>query len=377
MVDAANAVLTEITNDTKYDAQNQAASVLTGDMTAEQLRNNILSSVGSMLGNGASPTTIGLSLTKDGQVTFDRDAFESAFAASPASVQSAFMPAGTFSPAQSGLSGTVTLQKSTDATQVGSYDVTVTQAATKASATIDTSGGISAGQTITLGSGSSSASYTVQTGDTAQSIVDALNALAATNKLGVTSTLGTGGLINLSSTAFGSQFSFTSSATGGLSASAITPGLDVGGTINGATAKGIGQILYTPTRTPGVDAIMLNVTLTTADVASLGGGSAGTFGYTAGVAQRLGTAANSAISIQTGALTNEIDGINSTIASLNDEIASWQTVLDTKQAALQTQWANLETQLGQLQATGAQLTSAIAGLPGYSSSSSSSSNSTS
>jgi flagellar hook-associated protein 2 len=149
--------------------------------------------------------------------------------------------------------------------------------------------------------------------------------------------------------------------------------LDVAGTINGQPAKGIGQILYTPTRTPGVDAIMLNVTLTTADVAALGGGSAGTFAYSAGVAQKLGIAANSAISLQTGALTNEIDGVNSTITSLNTSIANWQTVLDAKQAALQLQWANLENQLGQLQATGAQLTSAIAGLPSSSSSSKSTS----
>jgi flagellar hook-associated protein 2 len=373
MVDAANAVLTEITNDTAYDAQKQQASVLTGDMTAEGLRNNILGAVGSMLGNGASATSIGLSLTKDGQITFDRDAFQAAFNANPSSVQSAFMPAGAFTPAQAGLSGSVTLQKSSDATQVGSYDVTVTQAATKASATIDTSGGISAGQTVTIASGSSSATYTVQAGDTAQSIVDALNSLAATNKIGVTSTLGTGGLVNLSSTGYGAQFTFTSSATGGLTASAVTAGLDVAGTINGQPAKGIGQILYTANRTPGVDALMLNVTLTSADVAALGGGSAGTFAYSAGVAQKLGTAANSAISLQTGALTNEIDGVNSTITSLNTSIANWQTVLDTKQAALQLQWANLENQLGQLQATGAQLTSAIAGLPSYSSSSKSTS----
>ena len=373
MVDSANAVLTEITNDTAYDAQKQQASVLTGDMTAESLRNNILSAVGSMLGNGASATSVGLSVSKDGQITFDRNAFQSAFDADPASVQAAFTPGGAYAPAQSGLSGTITLQKSTDATQPGAYDVTVTQAATQASATIDTSGGISAGQTITLGAGSSSATYTVQAGDTAQTIVDGLNALAATNKLGITSTLGGNGVINLASSAYGSQATFTSSATGGLVASSVTAGTDVAGTINGQAAKGIGQILYTASGTPGVDAIMLNVTLTAADVATLGGGSAGTLTYSSGVAQKLGSVANSAVALQTGSLTNEISGVNSTIDSLNTEIASWQVVLDTKQAALQKQWANLENQLGQLQATGAQLNASISGLPGYSSSSSSSS----
>ena len=78
-----------------------------------------------------------------------------------------FAAAGTFAPAQSGLTGTVTLQKASDATQAGSYAVHVTQAATKASATIDTSGGITAGDTITIGSFGNTGTYTVQSGDTA------------------------------------------------------------------------------------------------------------------------------------------------------------------------------------------------------------------
>jgi flagellar hook-associated protein 2 len=375
MVDAANSVLTAITGDTKFDTSSNTGSVLTGDYTVRELQDNILNTISSALGNGTSATTVGLAVTKDGAITFDKSAFETAFTADPAATQAAFGPTGSFAAAQSGLTGTITLQNSTDATQGGSYAVTVTQAATKASSTIDTTNGgtgLVAGQTITIGSGTNSATYTVQSGDTVSSVVSSLNSLAATNSIGVTANVdGTNGsLIDLADTAYGSSSTFTSSATGGLVASAVTAGLDVAGTIDGHAAKGVGQLLYTDPGTPGVDALTLNVTLTTADVAALTGGNAGTFTYRAGVSQELASVANAAVATTTGSLTNEITNENTLITDLNTQISNWQVVLDSKQAALQTQWANLETQLSNLQAQGSQLSAAILSMTGSTSTSS-------
>jgi flagellar hook-associated protein 2 len=372
MVDAANAVLTEITNDTKFDTSTNTASILTGDSTVRHLQDDVLSAVASMLGNGGAASSVGLDVTKDGQLTFDPTAFKNAFAADPTAVSSAFTASGTFSPGQTGLTGTVALQKSSDATMPGSYAVNVTQAATKASATIDTSGGLNAGDTITLGSGTNSATYTVQAGDTAQSVTDSLNALASSNNLAVSAALGGGGVIDLSAAGYGSEYTFTASATGALVASPVTAGLDVAGTINGQPAQGIGQFLFTNSGTPGVDALSLLVTLTPADVTALGGADAGTFTYATGVGQRLASAAYGAVSAKTGLLTSEIDAANSMITSFNSQIASWQVTLDAKQTALQAQWANLETQLSNMQAQSSQLSAAIAGLPGFSNSSTSS-----
>lgn len=369
MVDAANAVLTEITKDTKFDTSTNTASILTGDSTVRHLQDDVLSAVASMLGNGTAASSVGLDVTKDGQLTFDPSAFKNAFAADPTAVSSAFTASGTFSPSQVGLTGTVTLQKSSDATMPGSYAVNVTQAATKASATIDTSGGLNAGDTITLGSGTNTATYTVQVGDTAQSVTDSLNALASSNKLAVSAALGAGGIIDLSAAGYGSEYTFTASATGALVASPVTAGLDVAGTINGQPAQGIGQFLFTSSGTPGVDAMSLLVTLTPSDVTALGGADAGTFTYSTGVGQRLASAAYGAVSTKTGLLTSEIDAANSMITSFNSQIASWQVTLDAKQTALQAQWANLETQLSNMQAQSSQLSAAIAGLPSSSSTS--------
>lgn len=377
MVDAANSMLTAIAGDTKFDTSTNSASILTGDFTATQLQDNILNAVSSSLVNGTSAADVGLTLTKDGALSFDKSAFESAFATDPAGTQAAFGPNGSFAPAQSGLTGGITLQKASDATEAGSYAVTVTQAATKASATIDTTNGGSglvAGQTITLGSGTASATYTVQSGDTVQSVADALNTLSATNNLAVNATVdpNNGSLIDLAAAGYGSEYTFTSSAAGGLAASAVTAGTDVAGTINGQAAQGIGQLLFTNPGTPGVDALTLTVSLTPADVASLTAGNAGTFAYEPGVGQQLASVANAAVATTTGSLTNEISGENTMITDLNTQISNWQVVLDTKQTALEQQWANLETQLSNLQAQGSQLSAAIVAMTGSGSSSSSS-----
>lgn len=375
MVDAANSVLSMISTDTAYDTSTNTASVLTGDSTMRQLSDSIMNTISSALGNGTSATSVGLSVTKDGLISFDATAFQNAFAADPSGVQAAFGPTGTYTPPiGSSLTGGITLQKSSDATIGGAYDVTVTQAATRATGSIDTSSGLLAGQTISLGSQGNTATYTVQNGDTVASVVSALNAMSAQNNLAVNAVLDPdGSTIDLSAGGYGSEYTFTSSSAGGLTASSVTVGLDVAGTINGQAAKGVGQLLYTLPGTQDVDAITLNVTLTAADVAALGGGSAGTFTYAQGASQKLATVANNAVSTTRGTLTSEIAGENTTISDLTTQIANWQVVLDTKQAALEQQWANLESQLSSLQAQGTQLSAAVQAMTGAPASSSKSS----
>ncbi len=370
MVDAANAVLDEISNDTAYNTTTNTASTLTGDSTVARLRDTVLSSMSAVVGGGLTASSLGLSTTKDGHITFDEATFKSELASNPQQVQDSFGPSGSFAPAQPGLTGTISLIDSSDSTAPGSYDVKITQAATKSRATVDTSSGLVAGQTITLGSGSASATYTVQTGDSAQNVVDALNSLAASNGVSVNAVLDPDGTtIDLSSNAYGSQSAFTVSAAGGLAASGVTAGLDVAGTINGQQATGVGQVLYTDPGTPGVDALTLNVTLTPSDVTALAGGSAGSFTFSAGFAQQLASIADRSVDTSTGTLTNQIDGVNSMISDLNNQIASWQVTLDTKRTALEMLWANLESQLSNLKAQGDRLSSSIASLPSPSKSS--------
>lgn len=361
MVDAANAALSQITVASSYDSSTSTASPLTGDFTVRQLQQNILSAVSAGLPNGQAASSLGIDLTRDGSLTFDRDAFLNAYNADPAGTQAALGAGGGFTPSGS-TTGSITFATSSDATRAGSYDVVVTQAASRAYATLDLSGGLSAGQTITFDAGSSAVTYTVDAGDTQATLVDKLNALAASSGLGIVASDDGSGTIKLERTAYGAGPTMHLSATGGLNASAVTAGTDVAGTIGGHAAKGSGQILFTDPGTPGVDAVSLTVTLDAADVAGLGGASAGSFKYSPGLAQSLATVAWSATDSTAGSITAAIDAANATIKDMNDRISSMDVLLDQKRASIKQMYDAMETQLGQMKTQSQWLTSQLSGL---------------
>jgi flagellar hook-associated protein 2 len=110
-VDAANATLTEVTNQTAYDAGTKTSSPLTGDFMVRQLSQGILSQVSQGLSyddttTGADGTTttnnvkfgslaqIGIQLDKTGQLTFDKDKFTAAYNADPTAIKKAGMAIG-------------------------------------------------------------------------------------------------------------------------------------------------------------------------------------------------------------------------------------------------------------------------------------------
>jgi flagellar hook-associated protein 2 len=110
-VDAANAALTEVTNQTKYDAGTKTGSPLTGDFMVRQLSQSILSQISQGLSytdtttnaDGTTSSTpvkfgslaqLGIQLDKTGQLTFDKDKFTAAYNADPTAVKKAGMAFG-------------------------------------------------------------------------------------------------------------------------------------------------------------------------------------------------------------------------------------------------------------------------------------------
>jgi flagellar hook-associated protein 2 len=89
LVDAANGAMTEIGNQTAYNTAAKAASPLTGNFTVRQLEQGVLSSVSSGAANYGSYEQLGISLTSDGQLSFNRDEFLAAYNADPAKTQTA------------------------------------------------------------------------------------------------------------------------------------------------------------------------------------------------------------------------------------------------------------------------------------------------
>ena len=142
-------------------------------------------------------------------------------------------------------------------------------------------------------------------------------------------------------------------------------GTDVAGTINGVAATGAGQQLMIPFDTPGWGGLALNITGTTL-------GDLGTFNYNPGIAQRVSTAVTSATDAVTGSMTTAQNTLNTQIQTFNQQIADMEQQIAQYQTTLQNEFNNMESVIAGLKATGSTLTSALAGLPSFNGSSSSS-----
>jgi flagellar hook-associated protein 2 len=90
MVDAANAALTEIGAQTKNASGDVPAGTLSGNSSMQQLASSILQTVSGGAGALGSLKDVGVELTRDGQLTFDKTTFVSALNADPAKTQSYF-----------------------------------------------------------------------------------------------------------------------------------------------------------------------------------------------------------------------------------------------------------------------------------------------
>jgi flagellar hook-associated protein 2 len=95
MVDAANAALTEISGQTKNASGEVAGGTLAGNSSMQQLASQVLQTVSGGAGNLGSLKSVGIQLTRDGQLSFDKAAFTAALNADPVKTQSYFVGTGT------------------------------------------------------------------------------------------------------------------------------------------------------------------------------------------------------------------------------------------------------------------------------------------
>ncbi len=99
LVDAANAVLADITTQTAQGTLSSDGKTRTGqgalatDTTVKNLTSAVLQAVTSAVG-GVSAATYGIQSTSDGKLTFDADTFAAAYGANPAGTQAALAPVG-------------------------------------------------------------------------------------------------------------------------------------------------------------------------------------------------------------------------------------------------------------------------------------------
>lgn len=134
-----------------------------------------------------------------------------------------------------------------------------------------------------------------------------------------------------------------------------TPGLDVGGTINGQTCTGNGQVLIAPTDntkspTNGLQLLATNSAPLSTNVRFIKG---------------VGSRINELLSTMTsssGFFTVTQNSINDNITAIDKDISDMETRLTSYQDQLQTQFSSMETQLSALKNQGDQLSQQLASL---------------
>lgn len=264
----------------------------------------------------------------------------------------------------------ISYQGSTSKTAAGNYAVTVTQLATRGSLT----GSQAAGLTITAGVNDQlsvvvdgvAADVTLSAGTYATA--DALAAELQSKLNGATNLAAAGvsaqvsasaGVLGITSARYGAGSNVsiiggnaTASLMGGSPVAVV--GVDVAGTINGATATGSGQVL---TGATGGAAEGLRVV-----VAGGALGARGNVNFSHGYADQLNTLASGLLASD-GVISNRVDGINASIKDIDrrkDDLSGRLTQIEARYRA---QFTALDTMLSSLNQTSQFLQQQLASLP--------------
>jgi flagellar hook-associated protein 2 len=356
LVSDANKVLSDLQSYTGYNQATKQGGPLMGSAILQGLTNSILSAVASTVGtsNVGSAANVGITIS-NGQLSFNQSSFEASFNANPAQVQAVFAQGGTFAPASSSYAGQVAFSYASATTRPGSYAVNVTHSATQATATGATlsAGTVGAGETLTIGSGSASATYTTTAGQSLTSIASGLDAAFAAQGISLSSQVVGGTQLQLVSSAYGSASPFsvttTNTASGtlgltGAASSATFAGTDVAGTINGVGATGQGQFLSAPTSDATLAGLAVQVTATGITSST----SLGSLTYAPGLAQALASVASAMADPVNGAITQTVRGMQSQSSALSPQIQMYQRIVTQQQQLLTNKYASMEGILGTL-----------------------------
>lgn len=370
LVDAANKVLSDLQTYAGYNQATKKGGPLMGSAILQGLTNQVLGVFASAVGtsNLGSAASIGIKIS-NGQITFDQTAFENAFNANPAQVQSLFTQGGTFSAASTAYTGQVSFSYASNSTRAGTYAVNVSHSATQASDTGATlsSGTVSAAETLTVQMGSATATFSTSAGQSLSAIATGLNSAFAAQGMGLTAQVVNGSQLRLVSSPYGSAAAFTVATnntaagtlglTGG-AASATFSGTDVAGTINGVAAVGTGQFLAAPATDPTLGGLSVQVTATGITTAT----NLGSITYTPGLAQGLSNVSYQYADPVIGSVTQAVKGLQNQNIAINPQIVMYQRMLDQEQKLLMAKYATMEATLGGLKNQSSTLASQLAKL---------------
>jgi flagellar hook-associated protein 2 len=89
LVDTMNSALADINKQTSYNATNKTSAALSGDYSVRQISQKLLGTVSNGLDGFGSLSKMGVSLTRDGTLSFDETKFAAAYADGPDTIKTA------------------------------------------------------------------------------------------------------------------------------------------------------------------------------------------------------------------------------------------------------------------------------------------------
>jgi len=307
------------------------------------LRDQVSGLVGTLGGELKLASQIGLSFDSHDVLSLDRSKLLSALASDPEGVRRLF---GVRSYAQGDAVQVVGSTSATRDSGAAGWEVQVTQAATRASATSALlTGGITADEILTING--KPVSLTV--GMSLAQASERLNALFSAQRMEMTATV-EGDRLAITHAAWGEAYSISISSSlddgaGGTDLgraiageAAVSRGRDVAGTIGGHAATGRGRLLTGDSGSP-VAGLQLNVTAEAA-------GSTGTVRLSKGISARLADLIES-MTGERGSLTRAAEGVTADIAAIDEQIAGIEAEVDRYIAKLQIDFAVMEAKMAE------------------------------
>ncbi len=355
--DSFNSVIDYIRQNSSFNSETYSSGPLFGNTTAAQVETSMNDVLLRSVGGGVvkNLTQLGFSLDEDGKVTFDESAFSKVLADNPDAVAKVMAASGT------GSNSSIRYVTSSTKTKAGSYEVNITQAATKsagttaAAQTTNSAGGeiltfggsVFGGRTVTLTTGAGSASDLVSQINNDSRLRDYVSAkLDEDGRLQIESRkFGAGGAFTVSS----DQSADTDNSGIGTTGLSVATGLDVMGTIDGKAATGTGQFLMANT---GTDVEGLQVMINGDAI-----GNIGSISFSQGIANQMTDAMFSFTDSVNGLLTAMDKSIQTQLEDMDERIAKINTSLTLKEDALRKRFAVMEESMSKFQNQGSMLAS--------------------
>ncbi|MFN0302495.1 MAG: flagellar filament capping protein FliD [Burkholderiales bacterium] len=351
-VKSYNELIKQIKDLTSFDATTKQAGPLNGDATLRILQSEMRTLVTGKFGVAGSLQTlsdIGMALNKDGVLVLDNAKLQKQLDIDRGAVAQLFAKSGQATDSR------VSFVKAIDKTPVGTYEVTITQAATQgtlagnqaAALTITT--GVNDMLSLTIDGTQATILLPARTySSTAELAADLQSRIAG---IGTLSAAGVGvtianaaNLLTITSTGYGNASTLVA---GGNAASALlgnapitTAGLDVTGSIGDTTAVGKGQLLVGTGKANGLE-LRINASVT---------GSLGTVKYFEGITSKL-DARITELTGAKGVLKARTDGYEAAIKAVGKLMTEYGDRLTKIEARYRRQYSALDATLGKMNTT--------------------------